>query len=96
MHKQKLRQSSWSTLKNDIETLPDPKNWLDLSNAQKIHNQHTQKLGSLNALIRKISQTSRVEDHIQIMCESLKIMHWSKPKPQKFLLQFTLSCSLVI
>ena len=52
---------------------------------KKKHSQHTKKLGSLGAMIMKISQSDRVEDHIQIMCESLKIMHWSKPKPQKFL-----------
>ena len=36
-------------------------------------------------MIMKISQSDRVEDHIQIMCESLEIMHFSKPKADKFL-----------
>ena len=85
IHKQELRTNSWSTVKADIEALPKPKKWSNLSNAQKKHSQHTEKLGSLGAMIMKISQSDRVEDHIQIMCESLKIMHWSKPKPQKFL-----------
>ena len=85
MHKKEFKQSSWKTLKDDIKALPKPKNWLDLSNAQKIHSQHTQKLGSLSALIRKISQSERVEDHIEIMCESLQRMHSSKPKAENFL-----------
>ena len=85
MHKQELKHNSWKTIKNDIEALPDSKNWLNLSNAQKIHSQHSQKLQSLSALIRKISQSETVEDHIEIICESLQNMHSSKPKAEKFL-----------
>ena len=50
-----------------------------------MHSQHRQKLSGLNALITKISQSKKVEDHIEVTCESLKLMHHSKPQDQKFL-----------
>ena len=42
-------------------------------------------MASLSALISKISNSEEVEDHIQIMSESLEKKHLGKQKPNQFL-----------
>ena len=52
---------------------------------QKIHSQHIQKLAGLSALIIKISGSNKVEDHIEVTCESLHSIHKGKPRNEQFL-----------
>ena len=80
MHKVPLIKHGWRTVRAEIELLPNSLKWVDLSNVQKSHSQNTQKLGSLCALIRKISQSDMVEDHMKLTCESLAKLHKSKPR----------------
>ena len=42
-------------------------------------------MASLTAMIKKISQSEEVEDHIAVTCEALDKMHQFKPKAQQFL-----------
>ena len=85
MHQKSFEVVSWGTIKQSIEDLPRPKNWHNVSSVQKLHSQHLKKLDVLNQLIRKISGTNDIEDHIEVICESLEGIHKDKPKHQQFL-----------
>ena len=50
-----------------------------------MHSQHIKKIAGLNALIVKISGCNDVEDHIELVCESLQSIHKGKPKDEQFL-----------
>ena len=76
---------NWTSLKSSIEDLPDPKSWLNLSDVQKIHSQHTQKIDCLSAMIRKITRSDDVGDQIEVAFESLERSHIGKSKDGQFL-----------
>ena len=92
MHSRPLGELTWSKLKSSIEALPNPKNWLNLSDVQKIHSPHTQKIASLSALINKISGSDDVAEHIEVTLESLKRIHGGKSTDGKFLSGAHLQC----
>ena len=92
MHSRPLGELTWSKLKSSIEALPNPKNWLNLSDVQKIHSPHTQKIVSLSALINKISGSDDVAEHIVVTLESLRRMHGGKSTDGKFLSGAHLRC----
>ena len=85
MHKETLIKHGWRTIRAEIERLPKSLKWVDLTNEQKNFHQHGQKLGSLCELIRKISQSDMVEDHIKLMCESLAKINATNPNAEQFL-----------
>lgn len=85
MHKESLIKHGWRTIRAEIESLPKSMRWVDLTKEQKSFHQHGQKLGSLCELIRKISQSEMVEDHIKLMCESLAKIQMTNPNAEQFL-----------
>ena len=85
MDQKQFKILTWETLKQSIKDLPKPKNWHNVSNVQKMHTRHLQKLAVLNELISKIAATDDVGDHIEVACESLENLHKGKPKDQNFL-----------